>query len=165
MREVNPILINGILSKECTRCYQFKPLDEFYTDKRKKDGRQSECKKCNIKFAKDKRANDPEYRKKLNKIRRDKYANDPEYRKQCRYYELDSQKILDDLKIGFGCAICGFNEYPEALDFHHINPKDKKYQISMNKMTKDNAFDEIQKCMCLCKNCHSHITRVEKNSK
>lgn len=33
-------------SKVCTVCEQVKPFSEFYSDKRRLDGRRSECKKC-----------------------------------------------------------------------------------------------------------------------
>lgn len=33
--------------KKCSVCKNFLPLDDFYADKRNKDGKQSECKHCN----------------------------------------------------------------------------------------------------------------------
>ncbi|MCP2339206.1 WhiB family transcriptional regulator [Actinomadura rupiterrae] len=35
--------------KECTRCGEFKALDEFYRNKTTRDGRASACKKCEYK--------------------------------------------------------------------------------------------------------------------
>ena len=37
--------------KECRMCLQIKSLDEFYSDKRAKDGRQARCKKCHTRVA------------------------------------------------------------------------------------------------------------------
>jgi hypothetical protein len=34
------------MKKKCTKCAEEKPLDCFYYDKRRRDGRQAECKKC-----------------------------------------------------------------------------------------------------------------------
>ena len=32
----------------CTKCNEVKPLDDFYKEKRKRNGRESRCKKCAI---------------------------------------------------------------------------------------------------------------------
>lgn len=32
--------------KQCSKCKEFKALDEFYNDSRKKDGKVAECKEC-----------------------------------------------------------------------------------------------------------------------
>ena len=41
------------------------------------------------------------------------------------------KQILHNLKIN-GCAKCGYNKCDDVLDFHHVNPEDKKYQIVAN---------------------------------
>lgn len=35
------------------------------------------------------------------------------------------------LKKGGKCENCGYNENISALDFHHINPEDKEFQLDM----------------------------------
>lgn len=57
---------------------------------------------------------------------------------------------------GGKCVICGYNKSVSALDFHHINPKDKSFGIAR---TKSKKFDkkikkELDKCNLLCANCH-----------
>ena len=32
------------------------------------------------------------------------------------------------------CCLCGFNAFPEALDFHHVNPEEKEFPLSSNVM-------------------------------
>jgi len=34
--------------KECCRCHKIKHLDDFQNDKRRKDGKRSECQMCNV---------------------------------------------------------------------------------------------------------------------
>lgn len=34
---------------------------------------------------------------------------------------------------GGKCEICGYNKCPDALEFHHINPKEKKFWARMRK--------------------------------
>jgi len=73
-----------------------------------------------------------------------------------------TQILLDNIKKKCSCAICGYSEYTEALDFHHVNSQNKKYQIKASALWKKDFIDELQKCMCLCANCHRHITRIER---
>ena len=44
-----------------------------------------------------------------------------------------------------------------VIDFHHIDPRNKLFTVSDgNKVhkSKEDVLSEIQKCACLCKNCH-----------
>lgn len=56
--------------------------------------------------------------------------------------------------------MCGYNRCIQSLDFHHVYPQNKSFAISQNgiKLTrgnKDKILSEIDKCILLCKNCHS----------
>ena len=67
---------------------------------------------------------------------------------------------VNALKVLEGCADCGFNKWPEALDFDHKPSADKEFNISQRLMysaTKLKA--EIAKCVVRCANCHRHITQ------
>lgn len=56
------------------------------------------------------------------------------------------------------CCICGFDEFPEALDFHHVNPIEKQLSLSSNKMIAlDKQIQEARKCILVCSNCHRGI--------
>lgn len=78
-----------------------------------------------------------------------------EYKSKMR--ELNWNKLKKDL--GFkGCAICGYNKYIGALDFHHLNPDEKEYApaaIMHHQYQKVKA--EIEKCIVLCSNCHREV--------
>jgi len=75
-----------------------------------------------------------------------------------RYKE--AQKIMAHLKIN-GCAICGYNKCNACLDFHHVNPEDKKFQVNIRGLgLKDNRIiTELNKCILLCNRCHKEIER------
>ena len=66
------------------------------------------------------------------------------------------KKIMD--KIKQECVICGQDK--KTLHFHHINPKDKIFDI-MTARHKDNIelTDEINKCIILCSSCHLKVHR------
>jgi len=75
-----------------------------------------------------------------------------------KQYYLKHKKIMRNLKIN-GCAICGYTKCDDALEFHHVNPKDKKFNLatrSFNRVNK-NIVNEINKCILLCANCHREI--------
>lgn len=49
-----------------------------------------------------------------------------------------------------------------ALDFHHVNPEDKKLNISRHvhagrSWLSQGFIDELNKCVLLCKNCHAEV--------
>ena len=71
---------------------------------------------------------------------------------------LTSQRILRDLKSN-GCAICGYNKNPAALEFHHVNPENKRYSLSYKTMdySDEKIVIEVNKCILLCANCHREI--------
>lgn len=58
------------------------------------------------------------------------------------------------------CCICGFDQFPEALEFHHVNPDEKQFGITDSKsVTKalDKQLNEMKKCILVCANCHRGI--------
>lgn len=69
-----------------------------------------------------------------------------------------ARSILYGLKIN-GCAICGYNKCENALDFHHVNSEEKKFQINSITMSFSNKriMEELNKCILLCANCHREI--------
>ena len=60
--------------------------------------------------------------------------------------------------LGKKCFICGYDKYLGALDFHHIDPTQKKFNISKLKTYSWNVLKiELNKCICVCRNCHAEI--------
>ena len=75
----------------------------------------------------------------------------------------ESKQIMHELKIN-GCAICGYSECDAALDFHHANPQDKKFRISLSHIDykANKIINELNKCILLCSNCHREIHDKER---
>lgn len=65
-------------------------------------------------------------------------------------------EFVKELKIN-GCAICGYDKCIAALEFHHVNPKDKKFNMNMCSMAGRNITEELNKCILLCSNCHREL--------
>jgi len=59
---------------------------------------------------------------------------------------------------GGKCIICGYNKCIEALEFHHINPVEKDFSVGSSYYYKwERIKVELDKCSCLCANCHREI--------
>ena len=70
------------------------------------------------------------------------------------------KKKLELVKIfGGKCIICGYKKYVGALDFHHTNPKNKSFALSVKGLSysRESLLREAEKCILVCKNCHSEI--------
>ena len=94
------------------------------------------------------------------KVNREKCAKYDKKRYEKRYGE--SKQIMRELKSN-GCAICGYDECDEALDFHHANPKDKKFPVNSNNNRSNSIFaEEVNKCILLCANCHRKVHAEER---
>jgi transposase-like protein len=67
------------------------------------------------------------------------------------------QRLVDE--AGGGCAICGYKRYLGALAFHHVDPAQKRLQMSWNGVTQSlaKARQEAAKCVLLCSNCHAEV--------
>ena len=88
--------------------------------------------------------------------------------KHIAYVRNRDKKIklwLKDYKKTLKCEICEEN-HPACLDFHHINPAEKKFSIGRMKdfMSLRLLKEEIDKCRILCANCHrkEHYEQKEK---
>lgn len=57
--------------------------------------------------------------------------------------------------LGGECSKCGYNKCIAALEFHHVNPKEKDIDYAYYKWNFNNKLKaELDKCVLLCANCH-----------
>jgi hypothetical protein len=62
-------------------------------------------------------------------------------------------ELIKNHKINAGCADCGYNKHPHALDFDHLD--NKKFSIATSLSRKvETILEEIEKCEVVCANCH-----------
>ena len=63
---------------------------------------------------------------------------------------------INKYKQAKGCQLCGYNLNTFALDFDHLQPKGKSFNIShrLDRSSLKSLFIEIRKCRVLCANCH-----------
>lgn len=67
---------------------------------------------------------------------------------------LENKLKLIEL-MGGQCQMCGYDKYLGALEFDHIDPTSKSFNISQW-IHRDISYclEEIKKCRLLCANCH-----------
>jgi hypothetical protein len=124
--------------KKCSSCLEEKNVTDFRKDKTRTDGRQPYCKVCARARASSDYVN--KYRDTLAVVRK-------------RKLDKSKQQLLE-YKLAHPCVVCGETS-PCCLDFHHIDPNTKEFEISQNLSIKwDRILAEINKCMVLCSNCH-----------
>lgn len=126
-------------TKVCSGCKKEKDTSCFFKAARLKDGLQARCKDC---------AND--------------YYKEPGVMK--KYVSWGKRggdknaKLLDEYKANLTCACCGENDRC-CLEFHHVDPTTKfKAIVEMTRRYSwKRTLEEIQKCVCVCSNCHKKI--------
>lgn len=67
---------------------------------------------------------------------------------------------------GGRCEKCGYNKCIGAMDFHHINPEEKMYDVKNLMARRWELIQlEIDKCILLCSNCHREEHWNERRNK
>ena len=64
------------------------------------------------------------------------------------------------------CTLCGYDTCVGALEFHHMDPTGKNFEIA-NRKAKNliEIMDELDKCVLVCSNCHCLQHFRERNEK
>ena len=62
-------------------------------------------------------------------------------------------------EAGGACRLCGYDRFPGALQFHHVDPAEKRFHIAARGVTRSlaKAREEARKCVLLCANCHAEV--------
>ena len=91
--------------------------------------------------------------------------NELRYSSWCKscLYQRQKQRWVDRKKkavhlLGSKCSNCGYDKNYAAMDFHHVNPKNKEADWKSLRLKKwESVIKELQKCVLLCKNCHVEL--------
>jgi 5-methylcytosine-specific restriction endonuclease McrA len=88
------------------------------------------------------------------------YGNNREYYAKKR--AIRAAKIVEQLhllKLTLHCALCPESD-EVALDFHHFDPSKKEfaiYRVASSGVGWKKVVIELEKCVCLCANCHRKV--------
>ena len=86
-----------------------------------------------------------------------------DYERKIKNYKkvLTRRQKLKEMAVeykGGKCVICGYDKCIWALEFHHRNPKERDFGISVyNNLAWEKIKSEIEKCDLLCSNCHKEL--------
>lgn len=135
-------------TKKCGKCKEVKPRSEFALNRSKKDGLQSYCKTCKKEYDHD------EYQRNA----KTQVDNNRERRHRQRDWFNEYKKTLK-------CGYCGLKAKWWCLTFHHLVGDDKCDDVSnmVRSCSQKTIMDEVEKCVCLCFNCHTDLHYYEKN--
>ena len=83
--------------------------------------------------------------------------------RRCRVAAVSARRRRVKLALvraaGGECRLCGYDRYPGALQFHHVDPLQKTFSIADRGVARslERALAEAEKCVLLCANCHAEI--------
>jgi len=62
-------------------------------------------------------------------------------------------------EAGGACVLCGYDRWIGALEFHHLDPAEKRFALSHRGVARSiaRARAEASKCVLVCANCHAEI--------
>lgn len=123
--------------KQCTLCDGHFPEEEFAFKNKLKGIRNARCNECR------RQGNRAAY-----------YKNKDHHIKRIANNNKKHAEWFADIKSQLKCCVCGENEI-SCLDFHHLDPGEKDFNLSNAwQFGKQRVLNEINKCACLCSNCH-----------
>lgn len=152
---------------------------EFFEDWRKKDKRSKEPNYCSFSCSHS-RKHSEETKQKIKDSLLKRYPYEKKFCKICNKelnhrnkigicigckphvkksgYVIDWRKKTKEELVnlkGGKCERCGYNKCLSALEFHHLDPKEKEFSISNKNIRSIEKYKkEIEKCILLCSNCH-----------
>lgn len=128
--------------KKCPKCNIEKPPIEFGNNKSRKDGLQRVCKVCIKNY-------DSEY-----------YQKDKsKIRNITKKYKNKVKEWYDSFRKNLKCEKCSENRY-WVLEWHHLDPNQKEFTVGnmvYSGYSIETIKKEIDKCICVCANCHKDI--------
>lgn len=83
------------------------------------------------------------------------YCNETAKEKKVQTTRSRRRRITAQLKAEHGaqCVVCGYDRCPEALEFDHLVPSEKRHRVSSTSSLQS-AQREAAKCVLLCCRCH-----------
>jgi hypothetical protein len=136
-------------TKICSVCHVEKDLSEFNWRNISKGTKQSWCKECHRKDNKERYHHGNRKAKNLERNKK---------------HRKDITDYINGVKVSLGCSVCGYNKCAQALDFHHINDKEKDLTVSSSKShiwALERVKKEIEKCIVLCCRCHRELHNID----
>ena len=146
------------MSRECRKCGKYIPYQVKINGQTVHLQNRKFCLECSPYRGQNTSPYDPIRRKARNWK---DYSEEQKTRvKLSLYYR--ALRIRDELyqKHGGKCKVCGYDKCKRALSFHHRDPSQKLFGLTMNNLWCKNRIvidEEANKCDLLCSNCHAEV--------
>lgn len=93
-------------------------------------------------------------------------ASPEERKKYLAWAVAERRRKLKEMAVeykGGRCMDCGYQKCQAALHFHHRDPAQKEFGVSVNGMTRtwEAIRVELDKCDLICANCHAERHEAE----
>lgn len=86
------------------------------------------------------------------------------WRKKSINSNQQRREFTDEYKKDKYCVKCRENRI-HVLDFHHLDPSQKEFNIGeRSKHGLKRIWNEMEKCILLCRNCHSDFHHLERQN-
>jgi hypothetical protein len=83
-------------------------------------------------------------------------ANKDKEKQRARDRQKVNMAMIREHKLKIGCSRCGYKNSSSALHFHHLGNKANNIsKMCSQGRSMDSIWTEIDKCICLCSNCHA----------
>lgn len=88
-----------------------------------------------------------------------KYIQRAEYLKEAVKRRRKELRLKAINYLGGECSICKYHKCLQALEFHHLNSRNKSFGLSSRGLTRswERIKSELDKCILLCANCHREL--------
>lgn len=98
------------------------------------------------------------------------YLTDEDRKKNAVISVVKRRQKIKELSVehkGGCCERCGYNKYIGALEFHHLDPTKKDFNVSKKGHCSswEKVKKELDKCILVCANCHREVHEEERNKK
>ena len=139
----------------CKKCKIEKLVIEFYPTISTKYGHSRICKQCQSRRTTTKKTPD-EINLSFKKRQKERKESKIDY---ITYYKTKKKFISI---FGGKCSICEYKGCLGALEFHHLNPKEKDFNINRKNLSHTqkkwkNCISEASKCILVCCRCHREL--------
>ena len=139
---------------KCSKCLKTKPREDFNQRPDRKRGAYYNCKECYSSYYKTKSLNET-WKKHRNEI-----TNIGIKKRRAILYAI----VLAHKNAP--CTDCKIQYPPCVMDFDHIDPTNKKFEIAHAPHLKNEKIllEEIAKCELVCSNCHRLRTDIRRQN-
>ncbi len=156
-------------TKICSKCKVEKTRDDFYVHRRRgKEDLQGYCKACanSLRWRHGRIRNEAERQKVYASNKKSYQKNKAKYLFRAGQRSAQAKVKALEAHGSMACQNCGFRDHPAALEFHHRDPSQKRFNLanafqSPSQFSWDEILAEIAKCDLICSNCH----RIEHSSR